>query len=160
MAIEDDSSQLALRLITEGVPVNLVSSDGRLPLNEAVRLGRDSLAVELLASGANPGARDSAGNNSYDIAILADSPDGFDLLLVHTIMSAGGGRQAVDWMQLVESGLPDRGPRWHEVLDGELLSLGILYVALHGDANQARQLRRAREMVNRTGYHALAVAAR
>jgi hypothetical protein len=65
-----------------------------------------------------------------------------------------------DWMRSVGWPPTAGDPRWHEVLSGELLSLGLMHVALHGIPDEARQLRRAREIPNRTGYHALAVAAR
>jgi hypothetical protein len=118
------------------------------------------LVVELLASGASPARPDATGHTAYDLAMLPATPAMFDRLLVTAIGAAGGGAEVGDWMRAVADGNDGGAPRWHEVLSGELLSLGLMYVALHGTPNQARLLRRAREMPNRTGYHALAVAAR
>lgn len=159
-AIEQDSVAAALRLLTDGADPDQPSSAGHLPLHEAVRLGRDSLVAELLASGANPAVPDGGGHTAYDLAMERETAAALDRLLVAAIRGAGGGEAVTAWMHSVAEGVDPGAPEWHEVLSGELLSLGLMYVALHGTPNQARRLRRAREMPNRTGYHALAVAAR
>jgi ankyrin repeat protein len=159
-AVAQDSLSVVLRLLTEGVAANLESSTGELALHQAIRLGRDTMVAELLVSGADPSLRDGTGHSGYDLAMLDDRPAMLDRLLVQAMQSAGGGERVREWMQSIKGPRQGQAPKWHEVLDGELLSLGMMYVALHGTPNEIRQLRRAREIPNRTGYHALAVAAR
>lgn len=158
-AVRADSLAGVLTLLDGGADPLAPGGDGALPLTEAARLGRDTILTELLRSGADPQATDTAGRSAFDHAMAADRPAIADRLILHAARSAGGGPRVMAWFAAVP--FPDEAaPSWQEVLSGELLSLGMMYAALHDRTDLIGAMRPARELPNRTGYHALAVAAR
>ena len=59
---------VAAALLDEGVDVNFPNHFGSLPLHEAVFASRTSLINLLMASGAEPTARNARGESSIDLA--------------------------------------------------------------------------------------------
>jgi ankyrin repeat protein len=158
-AIRRDSLPLVLSLLDAGAALTDTDSTGQLPLGAAVSLGRDTIVVELLAAGADPMRADAQGMTAWDVAMLDGTLPMVERLALHTVRLAGGGASAMQWFAGVRRSEASP-PAWSEVLNGELLSLGLLYAALHDRADLIGTMRRGREIPNRSGYHALAVAAR
>jgi ankyrin repeat protein len=158
-AVRADSLTGVLSLLDSGALPDAAAGDGTRPLTEATRLGRDTIIAELLRAGADPTLTDAAGWTTFDHAMALESPATLDLLILHAARSAGAGPRVVAWFTAV----PLRhapSPPWQDLLSGELLSLGLMYAALHDRTDLIGAMRRAREVPNGTGYHALAVAAR
>lgn len=158
-AVRADSLAGVLELLDAGADPRLAAGDGALPLAEAARLGRDTILAELLLAGADPTATDGEGLSAFDHAMAGDHPAIADRLILHAARAAGGGDRVMAWFAAVP-GSGTAAESWQEVLSGELLSLGVMYAALHDRTDLIGAMRRAREIPNRTGYHALAVAAR
>ncbi|HRP08276.1 MAG TPA: ankyrin repeat domain-containing protein [Gemmatimonadales bacterium] len=129
------------------------------PLVAAIRTGSDTMVAELLAFGADPLVAGADSSNAWDAVFERGDAVILDRLIRHTTIDAGGGPAVSGWLDAVRGDKAD-APQWHEVLSGELLSLGLMYAALHDRPDLIRPMRRAREIPNRTGYHAIAVAAR
>ena len=158
-AVRADSLAGVLEILDAGGVPAVSLSDGALAITEAARLGRDTILAELLRAGADADARDAAGYAAFDHAMAAGHAGVADRLMRHAARRAGGGPRVMAWFDAVV--LPtDDAPGWDEVLSGELLSLGLMYAALHDRSDLIGAMRRAREIPNRTGYHALMVAAR
>jgi ankyrin repeat protein len=115
--------------------------------------------AELLAEGADPLQRAGDGTTAWDAAMLHGNAAIVERLLLRVARDAGAGAAAQRWFAGVRGEDP-APPRWSDVLDGELLSIGMMYAAHHDRADLITALRRGREIPNRTGYHALAMAAR
>ncbi len=147
-----------LALLDAGADPNGISAKGELPAGTAVVAGADTILAELLADGADPLRADRAGLTALDRAVLADRPDAAERIIRHVATMAGGGPRAMAWFDAVASGGP--APAWTDVLNGEVLSLGVLHAALHDRADVLATMGRAREISNRTGYSPLALAAR
>lgn len=158
-AVRADSLAGVLELLDAGADPRLPAADGALPIADAARLGRDTILAELLLAGADPTAMDGAGLTAFDQAMAGDHPAIADRLILHAARAAGGGARVMAWFAAVPGSGTTADP-WQEVLSGELLSLGVMYAALHDRTDLIGAMRRAREIPNRTGYHALAVAAR
>lgn len=158
-AVRTDSLPLVLSLLDAGASLAAPDSSGRLPLSLAVSLRREAIVAELLAAGADPLAADRDGQTAWDAAMLEGKVAIVELLALDAARAAGAGVAAMRWYAGVR-GADSAPPEWSDVLSGELLSLGLMYAALHDRADLIATMRRAREIPNRTGYHALAVAAR
>ncbi len=158
-AVRADSLPELLALLDQGEDPDRPAADGALPLVEAVRLGRDSMAAELLRSGAALTAVDGDGYSAFDQAMATGRPAIADRLIEAAAMAAGGGPMVMTWFAAV-SDRSIAAPDWRDLLSGELLSLGLMAAALHDRVDLLGAMRSAREIPNRTGYHALAVAAR
>jgi ankyrin repeat protein len=158
-AVRADSLAAVLTLLDQGEDPNRPGADGALPLGEAVRLGRDSIAGELLRSGASPADTDATGHTAFDWAMEAGRPAIADRLIRAAAVAAGGGPRVMRWFDAVANPAIAAAD-WRDVLSGELLSLGLMAAALHDRVDLIGSMRRAHEIPNRTGYHALAVAAR
>lgn len=146
-------------MLDAGANPDAAATDGPRALTEAARLGRDTILAELLRGGADPSATDTAGLRAIDHAMVAGHLTTVDRLILDAAVRAGGGPQVMTWFAAV----PVRtatAPPWQDVLSGELLSLGLMYAALHERVDLIGAMRRAREVTNGTGYHALLLAAR
>jgi ankyrin repeat protein len=130
----------------------------RRPLVAAVRAGHDSVVEELLAAGANAVLGDSTGH-AWRAVMQTGNMRIAELLLRHDVRDAGAGPSVQRWFAGVRGEVPD-APPWSEVLSGELLSLGLMYAALHDRGDLIVTMRQGREIPNRTTLHALHVAAR
>lgn len=158
-AVRADSLAGVLTMLDAGADPDVMATGGARPLTEAARLGRDTILGELLRAGADPTLADSAGLAAFDHAMAANRPAAADRLILHAVQAAGGGPRVMEWFAAVPLRTAS-APAWRDVLSGELLSLGVMYAALHDRTDLIGAMRRAREIPNRTGYHALAVAAR
>lgn len=158
-AIRLDSLPLVLALLDAGTSPAAPDSTGALPLHLAITLQRDTIVSELLAEGADPLQRGVEGTTAWDVAMLHGNAGIVERLLRRAAQDAGAGTAVQQWLAGVRGDDP-APPRWSDVLSGELLSIGLMYAAHHDRADLITSLRRGREIPNRTGYHALAVAAR
>jgi ankyrin repeat protein len=148
-----------LTLLDAGVSPMAPDSMGRLPLPLAIAMHRELIAEELLRAGADPTRAGADSLTAWDVAMQDGTAAMIELLLVHTARDAGAGPTTMRWFAGVR-GDEQAPPSWDEVLSGELLSLGLMYAAHHDRADLIATMRRGREIPNRTGYHALAIAAR
>lgn len=148
-----------LAQLDAGAQPNAPSPDGVLPLVAAVRAGHDTIVAELLAAGADPLVADGAGSTTWDAVMQSGFAPMAERLLLHAAREAGGGPAVMRWFAGVR-GEESAPPSWQEVLSGELLPLGLMYAAHHDRGDLIATMRRGREIPNRTGYHALALAAR
>jgi ankyrin repeat protein len=148
-----------LRQLDAGALPNEPSADGVLPLVAAVRAGHDTVVAELLAAGADPLLADSSGTNAWDAVMQSGHAAVADRLILHAALQAGAGPQVMRWFLGVR-GRDASAPPWQDVLNGDLLPIGLMHAALHDRADLIATMRRGREIPNPTGYHALAVAAR
>jgi ankyrin repeat protein len=158
-AVRANDVTAVLAQLDAGAAANARAADGSLPMVEAARLGRDTIVAELLAAGADPLIADIEGDDAWNAVMQSGQLAVADRLLLHAAREAGAGPTVLRWFAGVR-GEEASPPRWQEVLNGELLPLGLMYAALHDRADLITTMRRGREMPNRTGYHALVVAAR
>lgn len=158
-AVRGDSLATVLALLDQGEDPDRRGADGALPLTEAVRLGRDSIVAELLRSGAAPADTDAAGYAAFDRVMATGNLAIADRLVRAAVVASGGGPRVLAWFDAVAEPTGE-APDWRDVLSGELLSLGLMSAALHDRIDLIGSMRSAREIPNRTGYHALSVAAR
>ncbi len=158
-AVRADSLATVLTLLDQGENPDRPAADGALPLGEAARLGRDSMVAELLRSGASLVDTDATGHTAFDRAMAAGRATVADRLIRAAAVAAGGGPQVMRWLDAVANPAVE-APDWRDVLSGELLSLGLMAAALHDRVDLIGSMRSAHEIPNRTGYQALAVAAR
>jgi len=158
-AVRANDVAAVLSHLDAGAAPNTRAADGSLPMVEAARLGHDSVVAELLAAGADPMIPDSLGHDAWNAVMQSGNVAVADRLIRHAAREVGAGPTVLRWFAGVrrEEASP---PPWQEVLNGELLPLGMMYAALHDRADLITSMRRGREISNHTGYHALAVAAR
>lgn len=152
-----DSSQVAA-LLANGVSPDTLAPDGTRPLLEAARDGRVSVVRALLAADATVGVKDSVGYTAWDYVIENGHPDIGALLTRRVAILAGAGEESTAWFDAVAAGRPP--PVWHQVLDGELESLGLLYAVLLDRESVVEAMRHGAGIPNRTGLTALGMAAR
>ena len=158
-AARADSVAALQQLLADGVSPDTSVAGGDRPLIEAARNGRVAAVTALIAGGARLDLADSTGARAIDYAVANGRREVTALLVRAAAHQAGLSREAQAWFDAV--GRPDSTlPGWTRALDGELLSLGLCYAALEGRADAVMALRRSAGVPNRTGYSALAFAAR
>ncbi len=158
-AVQGGDIEAVLRLLDAGTPANGAANAAERPLVLAIRAGHDTMIAELLAFGANPLDAGADSANAWDATFERGDAVTLDRLIRNAAIDAGGGPAVSRWLDAARGdGTPS--PEWHEVLSGELLSLALMYAALHDRPDLITPMRRAREIPNSTGYHAIAVAAR
>ena len=146
-----------LRHLDAGVDPDSIHTSRR-PLVAAVRGGHDTVVYELLAAGASAQHGDSSG--TAWVAVMQAGDAGIaELLMRNAVREAGAGASVQRWFAGVR-GEEHNPPPWADVLSGELLSLGLMYAALHDRGDLIATMRRGREIPNRSGFHAVHVAAR
>jgi len=158
-AIAADSLAQLLALLDAGVSPMAADSLGRLPLQLAIARQREPIVAELLRAGADPARKGSDSLTAWDVAMTDGSAAIVEQLLLHAAREAGAGTSVMRWFAGVRRA-EAAPPAWQDVLSGELLSLGLMYAAHHDRADLIATMQRGREIPNRSGYHALAVAAR
>jgi ankyrin repeat protein len=158
-AVRSDSSAVVTRLLDAGVSPDTEATDGTRPLAEAARNGRLGPLQLLLQGGARLDAADSAGNNAFDYAMASGNREVMGALVLAAVREAGPSDEAQQWFGAMRDDSGGAGD-WHRVLDGELLSLGLLYAIVVDRPAVATSLRQASGMTNRLGYPPLVAAAR
>lgn len=158
-AVRSDSAGVVRRLLAAGVSPDTIAPDGTRPLTEAARHGRIAAANTLLDAGARLDVVDSSGATAFDRAVEAGHRELAALLVHQAAIDAGANPQAIAWFDSLAMPGAAAGD-WHRLLDGELASLGLSAAVLNRRDAAAGSLRHAAGIPNRTGYPALALAAR
>lgn len=158
-AVRADSTVVVRQLLEAGISPDTVAPDGTRPLTEAARHGRLASARVLLEADARLDLADSAGERPIDYAVDEGRREMAALLTREAARNAGASAAATAWFEAL--GEPSRtAGDWHRLLDGELASLGLNGAVLARREDVAASLRHAAGIPNRTGYAALALAAR
>jgi ankyrin repeat protein len=158
-AVRSDSAGVVRQLLEAGVSPDTIAPDGTRPLAEAARHGRIASARVLLEAGARLDLADAQGVRPYDYAMEAGHREIAALLTRESARDAGAGTEAMAWFDALAVDR-SRARDWHRILDGELVSLGVMAAVLNRRDDIVSSLRHAAGIPNRTGYAALAAAAR
>ena len=158
-AVRADSTVVVRQLLDAGVSPDTIAPDGTRPLTEAARHGRLASARALLEADARLDLADSAGVRPIDYAVEGGRPEMAALLTREAARNAGASAAVMAWFDALGVASTSEGD-WHRLLDGELASLGLNGAVLARREDVAASLRFAAGIPNRTGYAALALAAR
>lgn len=158
-AVRSDSAGVVEQLLDAGVSPDTIAPDGTRPLTEAARHGRIAAARALLDAGARLDLADASGVRPFDYAVEEGHREIAALLAREAARDAGASAEAMAWFDALAV---DKSPArdWHRILDGEIASLGVMAAVLDRRDDVVSSLRHAAGIPNRTGYAALAVAAR